>query len=74
MNSSRAPASPGICRYGAYVPPTRLPIGAIGGGESPDGGPEKAVAWNDEDTITLAVRQRSRGHAARRNHRAGDGR
>jgi 3-hydroxy-3-methylglutaryl CoA synthase/uncharacterized OB-fold protein len=45
----------GITRYGAYVPPTRLPIEAIGGRAAKPGGPEKAVAWNDEDAITLAV-------------------
>ena len=49
----------GITSYGAYVPPTRLALAAIsgrppksGGG---DGGPEKAVAWNDEDSVTMAV-------------------
>jgi len=45
----------GITRYGAYVPPTRLPIEAIGGRTPKPGGPEKAVAWNDEDAITMAV-------------------
>ena len=28
----------GIVSYGAYVPPTRLPLGAIGGGKPKDGG------------------------------------
>ncbi|MBW2420943.1 MAG: OB-fold domain-containing protein [Deltaproteobacteria bacterium] len=45
----------GISSYGAYVPPTRLPIAAIGGGSAKEGGPEKAVAWNDEDAVTMAV-------------------
>ncbi len=45
----------GIVSYGAYVPPTRLPLGAVGFRKPRDGGPEKAVAWNDEDSITLAV-------------------
>ena len=45
----------GITRYGAYVPPTRLPIGALGGRAAAEGGPEKAIAWSDEDAITLAV-------------------
>ncbi len=45
----------GILSYGAYVSPTRLPLGAIGGRKAKEGGPEKAVAWADEDSITLAV-------------------
>ena len=46
----------GIVSYGAYIPPTRLSLAAIAG--RPDkqgGGPEKAVAWNDEDSVTMAV-------------------
>jgi len=45
----------GIASYGAYVPPTRLPLSAIGGRPAKEGGPEKAVAWNDEDAVTMAV-------------------
>jgi 3-hydroxy-3-methylglutaryl CoA synthase/uncharacterized OB-fold protein len=45
----------GILSYGAYVPPTRLALGALGGRTAKDGGPEKAVAWNDEDAVTMAV-------------------
>ena len=45
----------GIVSYGAYVPTTRLPLSAIGGRPTKEGGPEKAVAWNDEDAITLGV-------------------
>jgi 3-hydroxy-3-methylglutaryl CoA synthase len=45
----------GITSYGAYVPPTRLPFAVIGGRIARGGGPEKAVAWNDEDSITMAV-------------------
>jgi 3-hydroxy-3-methylglutaryl CoA synthase/uncharacterized OB-fold protein len=37
----------GIASYGAYVPPTRLPFG--------EQGPERAVAWFDEDAVTLGV-------------------
>ena len=48
----------GISSYGAYVPPTRLPLMVLGGqpaaAEGPTG-PEKAVAWNDEDSVTMAV-------------------
>ena len=45
----------GIQSFGAYIPPTRLALGAIGGGKAKEGGPEKAVAWNDEDSVTMAV-------------------
>jgi len=45
----------GITSYGAYVPPTRLPFAVIAGRAPLEGGPEKAVAWNDEDSITMAV-------------------
>ena len=44
----------GISNYGAYVPPTRLSLRALAGSNGGDGGPEKAVAWNDEDAITMA--------------------
>jgi 3-hydroxy-3-methylglutaryl CoA synthase len=45
----------GILSYGAYIPPTRLPLAAIGGHSPGSEGPEKAVAWNDEDAITLGI-------------------
>jgi hydroxymethylglutaryl-CoA synthase len=45
----------GIVSYGAYVPPTRLAFASIGGRQAKEGGPEKAVAWNDEDAVTMAV-------------------
>ncbi len=45
----------GITSYGAYVPPTRLPFAVIAGRRAVDGAPEKAVAWNDEDSVTMAV-------------------
>ena len=48
-------SAPGIQSYGAYVPPTRLALGAIGGRPAKDGGPERAVAWNDEDAVTMAA-------------------
>ena len=43
----------GITSYGAYIPMLRLPLAAIGGGKG--GGPEKAVAGWDEDSVTMAV-------------------
>lgn len=42
----------GITSYGAYIPRTRLPFSVIGGGAPKEGGPERSVAWNDEDAIT----------------------
>ena len=45
----------GITAYGAYVPERRLPLGAIGGRPAKPGGPERSVAWNDEDSVTMAV-------------------
>jgi len=45
----------GITSYGAYIPRTRLPVSVIGGHPPREGGPEKAVAWNDEDAITMGV-------------------
>lgn len=45
----------GISSYGAYVPPHRLSLDALSGRAPRDGGPEKAVAWNDEDSVTMAV-------------------
>ena len=49
------PAAAGIEAFGAYVPMTRLPLAVIGGGKPTDGGPEKAVAGHDEDSVTMAV-------------------
>jgi 3-hydroxy-3-methylglutaryl CoA synthase len=43
----------GITSYGAYVPMLRLPLAALVGGRP--GGPEKAVANWDEDSVTMAV-------------------
>lgn len=45
----------GIVSYGAYVPMTRLPLALIQGRPPKDGGPEKAVAYYDEDAVTMAV-------------------
>jgi len=45
----------GILSYGAYIPPTRLNFASLGGRPPKEGGPEKAVAWNDEDSVTMAV-------------------
>ena len=45
----------GISAFGAYVPYTRLPLAMTGGRAAVDGGPEKAVAYYDEDCITMGV-------------------
>jgi len=45
----------GIVSFGAYVPPTRLGFSVLAGRAPKDGGPERAVAWNDEDAVTMGV-------------------
>ena len=45
----------GIRAYGAYIPRTRLPLALIQGRAAKDGGPEKAVAGDDEDVVTMGV-------------------
>jgi len=45
----------GIASYGAYIPQHRLSLAALGGRTAREGGPEKAVAWADEDSVTMAV-------------------
>lgn len=45
----------GVAAYGAYIPRHRLPLAAIRRLEVREGGPEKAVAWSDEDCVTMAV-------------------
>ncbi len=45
----------GIVSFGAYVPPTRLGFSVMAGRPPKDGGPERSVAWNDEDAVTMGV-------------------
>ncbi len=45
----------GIRAFGAYIPMTRLPLALISGRPAKEGGPEKAVANDDEDVVTMAV-------------------
>lgn len=47
----------GIRSYGAYIPMMRLQLGAITGGgrKAGAGGGERAVAYYDEDSVTMAV-------------------
>jgi 3-hydroxy-3-methylglutaryl CoA synthase/uncharacterized OB-fold protein len=47
--------SSGIAAYGAYIPMTRLPLALINGRPAKEGSPEKAVAYYDEDSATMAV-------------------
>ena len=45
----------GILSYGAHIPRTRLPFSVLAGKIAQKGDPERSVAWNDEDSITLGV-------------------
>ena len=47
----------GILSYGAYVPPTRIGFSTLAGrpARPDDTGPERAVAWSDEDSVTMGV-------------------
>ena len=45
----------GIVSYGAYVPRMRRPFALAAGRPAKEGGPERSVAWNDEDALTMAV-------------------
>jgi hydroxymethylglutaryl-CoA synthase len=45
----------GIVSYGAYLPRMRLPFALVAGRPAKEGGPERTVAWNDEDAVTMAV-------------------
>ena len=53
----------GITSYGAYVPHTRLPLTALSGRKPKQGDPEKAVAWHDEDALTMAAQQAAERHS-----------
>jgi hydroxymethylglutaryl-CoA synthase len=52
---SKAVIHAGIETYGAYIPITRLPLSVINGKTAKEGDAEKAVAWSDEDCVTMAV-------------------
>lgn len=45
----------GISAYGVYVPARRMPLAMLSGRPAKEAGPEKAVAWFDEDSVTMAV-------------------
>lgn len=44
-----------IRAYGAYIPCSRLPLALIHGRPAKADGPEKSVALDDEDSVTMAV-------------------
>ncbi len=45
----------GIVACGAAIPVRRLPLSLLNGKSAKPGSPERALAWSDEDVITLAV-------------------
>ncbi len=45
----------GIVAFGAYVPPTRLPLSLIQGRPPKEGEAERSAAYYDEDAVTMAV-------------------
>lgn len=44
----------GIVDWDVYVARHRLPLAVLSGGKG-EGGPERSVAWADEDSVTMAV-------------------
>jgi len=47
----------GILSFGAYVPPTRIGFATLAGrpAKPEESGPERSVAWADEDSVTMGV-------------------
>ncbi|MDD3445002.1 MAG: hypothetical protein PHS60_06305, partial [Zavarzinia sp.] len=45
----------GIVDWGAYVATHRLSPAVLAGRKPPESGPERALAWADEDSVTMAV-------------------
>jgi hydroxymethylglutaryl-CoA synthase len=45
----------GIVACGAWIPARRLPLPLLAGKAARDGAPERALAWADEDALTMAV-------------------
>lgn len=43
----------GIAAYGVHIPLRRMPLGLLRGGRA--GEAERAVAWSDEDSVTMGV-------------------
>lgn len=44
----------GIVDWGVFIPAHRLPLALLSGRKA-EGGPERALAWADEDSVTMAV-------------------
>lgn len=47
--------SAGITAWGAYIARHRIAPAALGGRKPAEDGPERAFAWADEDSVTMAV-------------------
>lgn len=47
--------SAGIIAWGAYIARHRIAPAVIAGRKAADGGPERAVCWADEDSLTMGV-------------------
>ncbi|MBK6277442.1 MAG: OB-fold domain-containing protein [Gammaproteobacteria bacterium] len=45
----------GIVACGAWIPARRLPLPLLAGKAAREGAPERALAWADEDALTMAV-------------------
>ncbi len=45
----------GIVASGAWIPARRLPLPLLAGKAAREGAPERALAWADEDALTMAV-------------------
>lgn len=54
----------GIASYGIYLPLHRVPL-AVLSGSAKEGGPERTLAWADEDSITLGLEAARRALAGR---------
>lgn len=54
----------GIASYGIYLPRHRLPLSVLSG-SARQGGPERTLAWADEDSITLGLEAARRALAGR---------
>lgn len=54
----------GIASYGIYLPRHRVPL-AVLSGNAREGGPERTLAWADEDSITMGLEAARRALAGR---------
>lgn len=54
----------GISSYGIYLPRHRVPLSVLSG-SAKEGGPERTLAWADEDSITMGMEAARRALAGR---------